>query len=90
MSAAVEGQHILLAAFHPLDGTAEHDREVGNSYLFGEESSFLSKSSANVRGDYAYAVFLTVQQLDEVVANFVGVLGGVPDGEHVLLGLIVG
>ena len=90
MSAAVEGQHILLAAFHPLDGTAEHDREVGNSYFFGEEGCFLSKASADIGGYYAYAVFRTVKQLDEVVANFVGVLGGIPDGEHVLLGLIVG
>ena len=90
MPSAVESQHVFLAVCHPLDGLSEGHGEVGDGDIFGEDTTLLAKATPDIRRDDAHLALWPVEELGQLPPHPVRSLGGGPDGEEVLLGLVVG
>jgi hypothetical protein len=90
MTSTVESQHILPALLHPLHRTAQAHGQVRDDNLFGVHAALFAKTAADVRSHYAHTVLRSVQQRGQLVLDLMRVLGGVPHGQHIVLGLVVG
>jgi hypothetical protein len=86
----MEGEHIFPALFHPLHRTAQADGQVRHGNLLGVQAALFPKAAADIWGHHAHAALRSVQHLGQMVPDRMGVLGGVPHGQHIVLGLVVG
>ena len=90
MPSPVERQHILPALLHPLHRTAQAHGQVRDDKLFGVHATFFAKPTTDVRGHDAHPVLRSVQQRGYLISDLMWMLGGVPHGQQVVLGLVVG
>ena len=79
-----------MAILNPLDRTSQHHRDVGDGNLFREEAGLFAEASPNVGSHYPDAALRALQQLGQALPDFVGMLSGVPDSEHVFARLVIG
>ena len=89
VAAPVEAQHVFLATLHPLYGPSELHSQVRDGNFLGEEAALLAVAAANVRADQPDRVQRTAHQAGDVLANLVGVLRRVPDGQVVGVGVVL-
>ena len=86
----MEAEHVLLPAFHPLDGAAELHAQVGDRHLLGEKTSLFPEPAADVGCGHPNALFGAAQDVDQVPAHFVGMLGRVPYAKQVVIAVVAG
>ena len=89
MTATVERQHIL-PALHPLHRTVQAHSQVGDDQLFGVHTALFAKTAADVRRHHTHTVLRSMQQRGYLIPDLMRMLGGVPHGQHIVLGLVVG
>ena len=90
MSSAVEGEQVFPALLHPLHRTAQADGQVRYGNLFGVQAPLFPKAAAHVGGHHTHTALRSVQHLGQVVPDRMGVLGRVPHGQDIVLGLVLG
>jgi hypothetical protein len=90
MPATMEREQILPALLHPLHRPAQTHGQVRDNNLFGVHATFFAKTTADIRRHHAHPVLRSVQQRRQLILDLMRVLGGVPHGQHIVLGLVVG
>ena len=86
----METEHIFLPAFHPLDRPPQFQRQVGDGDFLGEKAALFAEPAANVGAGHPHRLRRTPQQPRQVVADFVGMLRGIPYRQQIGGGVIGG
>src|SRR5262245_10678162 len=90
MAAPMKGQHILAPVCYPLHGAAQEQGEVGDGYLFGEQTAFFAEAASHIWSDDAHLALWPMQELGQMLSDIMRDLGRTPHREEIVVRLILG